>query len=285
MKQAHDFTQWHTFVENARVVINALDVVPDSDEFKNPLMNRSAVVFKENIEKIENIAKLPFFILPDLELTPETYVDVHNSFQTIIQHVGLNLPFSSMVIETEIYKNIRGFFILDEDNDYIHFTLVSLNGRKLPLCAFIGFRMQKDKNLPPVAYDYEAVADAYKDEVAVEAICRLSLGRLIVLLNTRGIEQERVEAAPALNRSRYRKDKPLIPGVTVIKIGHYYDRDGTKHEFGRNSPRVHWRRGHTRGVWVGPRGDQRLEQRYIFPCLVNYEPGTEQPPQQLRVLQ
>jgi hypothetical protein len=100
-----------------------------------------------------------------------------------------------------------------------------------------------------------------------------ALNSSLVLLNTRGISQERVTSMGKLNKARVKSNKPPIPEHIVVRIGHVYDRDGKQHAYTGRNVRVHWRAGHTRQQPIGPRAEGKTTLIYIKPTLVNFEPG------------
>lgn len=105
-----------------------------------------------------------------------------------------------------------------------------------------------------------------------EALCAL-----IVLMHTRGIKQEKITVDAKLNKARAKNDKPLIQDHTVIRIGHFYNRDGERVEYNSNTGRtmpVHWRQGHWRQQRWGT-GLDKVRPVFIKPMLINYVEGEE----------
>lgn len=109
----------------------------------------------------------------------------------------------------------------------------------------------------------------------------------MLLLNTRGLVKEVVEAPEPLNRSRAKKNRPPIPTHTVIRIGHYYNRVGTRVEHrqgtGIKQP-LHLRAGYTAARWITRRHpDWKAELAndegrhtilvMVDPYIVNYDPA------------
>lgn len=108
----------------------------------------------------------------------------------------------------------------------------------------------------------------------------------LLLLNTRGIEKEVVEAPVKLNKARARTNRPPIPKHTVIRVGHLYNRSGARVSYtpgGRGHQAMHWRPGYTGARWITKKHEQFDEALandegkhtilvYVEPYLVNYDP-------------
>lgn len=103
----------------------------------------------------------------------------------------------------------------------------------------------------------------------------------LVLLNTRGIAREMIKPPEKLNKARKKSKKPLIPEISIIRIGHYYNEKGEAIKLApgeRKPPRVHFRRGHTRNQRYGP-GLKDSRVVYIEPTIVNYRGEAPAAPQ------
>lgn len=108
-----------------------------------------------------------------------------------------------------------------------------------------------------------------------------AIAAVVMLLHTKGVKKT-VVSAPKLNKQRAKKQLPAVPDVTTLSIGMVYDKDGAGRAYtptsgGRKTARVHWRRGHNKGVWHGP-GKTLHKLTYIEPCLVNYIGNIEEAP-------
>lgn len=277
-KQAHDYTKFHKFIEGMEKIKKSSDWI--CQQSKQISDNRE--FYKLNPYFIREMCEIPIFV--NEFVSDDNFPDLEQPFKDIIKAVGLNLPFDKFIIEYD-YLDERHFMMIIRRNDDLYFSLFK-HGHGISIIEFIDYKMKiLDGDFFAPSQDVFMFNPVTTVEYTVFH-CTAALSKLIVNLATKGIEQEHIKASETLNKVRKQTKKRPVPDVTVIKIGHYYDRKGNRHEHTKNSPRLHWRRGHMRGVWTGPRdGERELQQRYIFPCLVNYTEGDEKPAHQLRVLQ
>lgn len=101
-----------------------------------------------------------------------------------------------------------------------------------------------------------------------------ALCAMVLLLHTKGVEQDRIIVPHKMNKARIGSGKGTIQDHVLVRIGHTYTRTGERIEYnksGRVMP-VHWRAGHIRRQRFGT----NLEKSYdlwIDPMLINYEEG------------
>jgi len=100
----------------------------------------------------------------------------------------------------------------------------------------------------------------------------------ILMLNTRGIEKERIVPSEKLQKARLKRRKAPLPSYTNVRIGTIYDRNNAAIKIGSSGKMsVHWRAGHVRNQVCGTnREDRKLI--YIQPVLVNYDPNSATKP-------
>jgi hypothetical protein len=117
----------------------------------------------------------------------------------------------------------------------------------------------------------------------------------VMMTNISGVEREVIETSK-LNKHRAAKGHEQIHTHTVVRLGHYYDKSGTKRSFSASSGsnrkpvRIHMRAAHTRNQVHGPGFLESMEgKRYaglstttdthhvvlIDAVLVNYRDGTD----------
>lgn len=111
-----------------------------------------------------------------------------------------------------------------------------------------------------------------------------AIAAIMLLMHTKGIKKTQ-HSAPKLSKAREKRGQAPVPTVTTLSIGMVYNEHGEGQAYGsgtRGPTRVHWRRGHNRGVWHGP-GRKQHKIVFIEPCLVNYVDGDETPQAQFRV--
>jgi len=271
MTNAAQYTKFHKFMEEFKATVNHYNNI-GLGSLTNLPAGKNVLCMVKNREYIENLTDVPIFVMEKL-IEDDNLINNMESFGQILGNVGLNLPFDHLIFERKY-------------NDLFHYNIYSLSssGTAPSIVCFGGAIKIEINNRDIRSYslpNYFLTGSFTGTECSAFAITMLSA--LIVSLSTRGIVQEKIEAPKFTNEQRKKKGKPAIPGVTIIKIGHYYDKDGNKQEYTKSSPRVHWRRGHMRGIRFGP-GKQQIRQQYIFPCLVNYVEGDEKPAHNLRVV-
>lgn len=101
----------------------------------------------------------------------------------------------------------------------------------------------------------------------------------LLVTNMRGIEKEVIEPT-RLNKARALRGQPAIPPHTVLRLGHIYDRKGRSisvNEARRRQMPMHFRKGHTRQQRFG-KGLEESKLIYIQPCIVNFDPASEDTP-------
>lgn len=127
--------------------------------------------------------------------------------------------------------------------------------------------------------DVGEIADG-KTSTEVGYAAGVAVQGLLMLMHTRGLQ--RLPVVPSrLNRAREKRGRVKIPDHTVVRVSHAYDRTGRAVAVGdgtsRASPRMHVRGAHVKNYWVGPKGSQRQEPRFIEATIVNYIEGDELP--------
>lgn len=277
MKQAHDYTKWHKFLEgiDATLRVGAISgILPDPDG----MLAFSKSVFSVMKQQARNVPQI--FVCDEL-FKYEQRSDIITQFKMIVEQIGkIPAPFDNFIVEGWSDEIGRIFleYTMSKGGRGITANCYSLVDNEA-YCFFLGLIITlDDENSPPRSY-YSPSLTGFSPQQHMEGhtdIAMWALAQLIVALTTRGMETKSVPASVALNTKRERAGKPCVPDVSIIRIGHYYNQSGDRCEYDDRKPvRIHWRRGHMRGVWCG-RGDERhLEQRYISPCLVNFKQGDD----------
>lgn len=125
-----------------------------------------------------------------------------------------------------------------------------------------------------------------------KSVVQTGLMAVLLLLNTRGIAKEAVQAPRALNNTRAKRNRPAIPGHTVVRLGHAYTRSGgtvSASEHARRKQPLGWRAGYTAARWITKRHEKWDETQaddegkhtilvYVEPYLVNYDPTVDELP-------
>lgn len=276
---AAQYTKWHKMMEAWQHLSKHRDEISESSKYSQDFYHREK-------RALNRIAKeVPFFVLPEIDNAK--YGDFTDEYDRLVDAVGeIPTPFDEFVIEEDAVSGDLRWIMhytkpLDGRWRCDVFTLTyDQSDRRICVPMVIGLNVDVMSGMG-WGHDDIRSSDVYDTGVnsALDAF-----ERLLVMLYTKGIEQEQ-HCGPKFKGIG--KNKPSVPAnVTVIKIGHYYAKDGSKHTFDARKPvRIHWRRGHTRRVWCGTGEGRHTEERYIPPCLVNYQPGDETPRQQVRVIE
>lgn len=288
-------TMWHKMVE--RLDADRIDPShPQSDSIKE-------IMRSDEMLAIVTDPSIPVIRMPDVVdgFEEREAKRIFDEFVTLSDHLGdaLALPFDNFVVEHRSNESNGN----DGDIGFIHFR-----HHKKGLLSATSFFMVDDfavchsvnrpvvmrqKNLGHASdvdfgrhlegpdFNYPS-GGSFANVLTL--IITLQVCRMLLLLNTRGIQQSTIEPPKFTNRQRAKKGKPLIPRVVHIYASCYYDRNGEQHSYDERKPvAIHWRRGHVRHVWCGTGDERRREPRYISPCLVNYD-GGEKPEHKVRVL-
>lgn len=275
MSNAINWTSWHKFVERY-----------DAEYFRGVTEDRLIELLTDDT---------PVFRMDQLELEGDGLSRGFDQYRELRDFIGdTPLPFDKFIIETTFHTaryEVVNFIIVEKDESEIGYTTNSLC--YVPCIKHSNFFYIYDGNTEPVISEWGREPHFYTDDETLPtwlrqmAISRVAVEQLIVALRTKGIVADKVAAPGFTNSVRAKKGKPRIPDVTVIRIGHYYNKSGEKIMFDTRQPvKVHWRRGHIRNVWCGVGDHRRREPRWIEACLVNYDEAVDPlPPQQIRVLQ
>lgn len=281
---ASHYTKWHRFVAAAYSFLNG----PSVNDDKHRL---ARTIFSQNEKEILTRPR-PIFVMDLIIDDPET--GWRNSFKELIEHLNyIPAPFQDFIIEFSFDNKPGRYFAhyeIDDDRrgltaNIFYFSPIS----NFATCVLDGLRstIEGTETEFHTTLDNEDTGQTVEQYVtSCQQLVRHPLSKLITLLSTQGIEPITISAPRLLNKERARKRKPIIPDVLILKIRHYYSRDGKQHTFDERQPvRIHWRRGHNRRVWCGAGEHRHLEDRYIMPCLVNFKGDDPLPEHPVRVLQ
>jgi hypothetical protein len=284
-------TRWHKFLEayeSQRIGAPTTEVAQDTLD-----------AIKQSV--VWTVDDPAVFILPvDLSTDKRDGLDYYldekepEQYRLLADNKAIQLPFDQFVVEQHL------------SNSETHIVCVRKAGEKVETCAFRYFVNES-------SYFWEcstngphhislhggeilcgpSLIDHLVQDMGISRLQATSatnagqalLKKLLLLMATKGMVQQRIDAPKALNDKRVKKGKPRIPNVIYMRPGHYYDRAGNRHDYDERKPvAIHWRRGHIRNVWCGTSDNRRREPRYIQPCLVNYD-GGDVPEHKVRVLQ
>jgi len=191
--------------------------------------------------------------------------DAFSSIKALVEAGVCRLPYNPMVLEFQATDKFRWLILLEEVNE----------GEKI-LAQAIFLHLPTDTTIYSakdidVFMDGEgfAVFGVGRNQDAHAIICAVTMA--LLFLNTKGIEKKYIEPV-AFNKARAKKGRPQAPGITVLRIGTVYGRNGEAVGGGVPGMRkVHLRAGHTRRQHYGP-GNEQVKIVYIPPVLVNYRP-------------
>lgn len=252
-------------------------------------------------EKWENA---PVFLMDDDITEAQEKLDlIFASWKEIVKANLFYLPFDIFIIEERMLgdntlEHQSNFFFVEkikclDDVDGYQVSNIAYS-RKLDTWMMLYFNMgfsyprynliQDSVEMMHSAPSYVAQQFENLPKHDLSDPVRRIIGELVVKLSTRGMERD-VEIAPEkLNKKRIRNGKTPISDTIYIRPKHYYTFSGEKISIDEKNPvRVHWRRGHIRGVRYG-QGRSLIKQKYIAPCLVNFIEGDELPAHKTRVL-
>ncbi|CAJ1391692.1 unnamed protein product [Effrenium voratum] len=187
--------------------------------------------------------------------------DVQKSIAAIIEADICRLPYEDMLVEFMAEPPVWRMVLLRQRLDHIEAEAAYVNGNHMAGVL--------DQPATVRVRDNALAIEGCSDQSAASAIA-FAAAIAILLLNTRGIEKERV-VSTRLNRKRERKGKRPVPKYTHVRVGHIYDRDGRRQGLSKTGVKqpVHFRAGYTRTVWYGPEKSlSRID--YVPPCLVNF---------------
>lgn len=212
-------------------------------------------------------SKLPHYVIDKSLADLLTRGDVRSSINAMIEADIARLPFPEMVLEVDTGA-ARSFVLLEEYQDHFRARMAVMRG-------------DEALEVDPDAIEIELGAEAmqvttklgrtHQTWMRTAGVC---LGIALLMLNIQGVEKEIIEVT-RLNRSRQASGKPSVPGHTLMRIGHVYDRNGNRQGLGTGRHMaVHLRAGHARRQHHGE-GYALTKIVYIPPVLVNFKPGVE----------
>lgn len=212
-------------------------------------------------------ATLPHYVIDKSLSDLLTRGDVRASIDAMIEADIAHLPFPEMLIEIDT-GSARSFVVLAEADGAFRASMAVLRGEEAvevdpdPMTIQLGDAAM------------EVRTEAGRSHASWMRTAGVCLGIALLMLNIQGVEKEVIEPT-RLNRSRVACGKPSIPGHSVMRIGHVYDRNGVRQGFGvgRQMP-VHLRAGHARRQHYGE-NNTLIKTVYIPPVLVNFKPGAE----------
>lgn len=246
---------------------------------------------------IELLEKTPKFWVEEalMELIHERG-DVAASLTALHRAGVARLPFPNMVVEFELggdhlmvvlSERSPSLFVDDPGGPHPFRAMVwRISDKQLVLSpSVIHMQFQEDLggdngggyhligHSAPYLPDEDMLGPGIQASLQIEgAVAGMALSSMLLLLNTRGVHKEVIEPT-RLNKKRVQHGHEPIPTHTVIRIGHIYRRDGTSFQVGeRKTPRIHWRRAHTREQRIG-KGRTERKLVYIAPMLINYQEG------------
>jgi hypothetical protein len=275
MKQAHDYTKWHKFIE-------AIDSMsPMGDDYK-----QSEGILRTIRPQLTKIGtSIPIFVGGEIVSDNRDLNKKIDTLRTLISNVGLPLPFAEQMFEFTI-EGFRHFALITRQGNMVHFSvMILIEPQEIPVLIFLDIKLEfENGELIYSADKYWPGAKQYNEQDCKQLVLVILIDFILKTV-TKGVETVEIKASDRLNKSRTAKRKQVIPNIMLMQPTHYYDNSGAKHEITRNTPRLHWRRGHVRTVWFGPRGNQESKQKYIFPCIVNFKDGDHTPGNPIRILQ
>lgn len=252
---------------------------------------------------IENFSQLPKFVIDD-ELSDLAQGEkFHQSLLDMKKADVFRLPFPAMTVEFNIRNNSARVIVMLRDNKFNDKQTWEPEDWKTAFhdLAFYGvvFIIEEDGDGSYLVINAGMIGIDIKDE-AGQAMLMVSadnsnlfkdeekqikivgetfhkncsyiwkaLCAAMLLMHTDGVAKEVIEC-DKINKKRKKDGKPLIPTHTYLRIGRVYrssSSDESSEYIPRRSPRPHWRRGHLKTYWHGPKKTLK-KQRYINPRII-----------------
>lgn len=216
-------------------------------------------------------AGLPHYVIDETLIELLQRSDVGASISAMIEAGICKLPFPQMLIEVDMSGN-RSFVVAEEYQDHFRARMGIIH--KSGLAAEVDpdtFYVHADGNAITVDTVLHKSHSSWLRGVGLA----ISVG--LLMLNIQGVDQEVIEPTK-LNKRRVASGHPGIPRHTLLRIGHVYDSDGSRHAStgsGWTMP-VHLRAAHTRRQHFGE-GNLQTKIVYVPPVLVNFTPGAVAP--------
>ena len=279
MRQAHEYSNVHKALDTYEKTRN-LQVV-DGDQ-----LGQEFFQYTKRLNFQFGEGDIPVFLLKGESY--QNLIDDSMLFGDLQKNNLAGLPFDRFIIDLKIPNEKNESFIYVSTDGITISMIPFLYSPKGQTCLVILECFFYENALGQATHWFEDLhLPSYTDQFIQYTLsfCSQMLGKLLTTLHTKGMEPKTIKASEKLNKSRMRAGKKPISDVIIIRPTHYYDRSGEKHMLSGRTVKLHWRRGHTRGVWCGIGEERHLENRYIRPCLVNFNPGDNVPSHKLRVLQ
>lgn len=212
------------------------------------------------------------YVISDDLLRAMAREDVQRSIASLIEAGMARLPFSSILVEFSAMPGTSRFVFLEEAPDHIS-----------AMTSFMSEKVTTTPTLPAfVKIKNGALGiDGAASEADALAIV-MGTAFAMLMLNIQGIEKVHIATA-ALNKARAQLGKPIIPTHTLLRIGTVFDRLGNPVKGPAALLTVYMRAGHARNQACGKDWSER-KLIYIYPVLVNYRDGDEEPEPRLRVV-
>ena len=141
------------------------------------------------------------------------------------------------------------------DNDHVHGRPSALEGD------------------PNFETDLKGAANAFKAiyRIAINLILYLQTETADLTSRPRRLDND-WRRRLGIGKKKFRNLNPIMGKGTITVVGREIEKDmeETKRRLdAAGSTRMHWRRGHWHGYWTGPKGDQKLVQKWLMPMLVS----------------
>lgn len=235
-----------------------------------------------------SLESLPVFLLTDSIVDNVDEVEnLADTFNLILENDNIFLPFEKFIIQENMSDHkdyqVCNFYIIDttlnnDPKDVVSSVIQYSKKTDSYLVIYTGLRLKWIENGEVLTSLPQYIHEKYKTKLEeVVSPFRRVVAQLVVSTSTRGMSMITEKAPEKLNKKRIKNGKTPISDTIYIRASHYYDKDGKEHIIDEKSPvRIHWRRGHIRGVRHGIRRSE-IKQVYIQPCLVNFKSDNEVP--------
>lgn len=211
--------------------------------------------------------------------------DAQNTVRLMLDYDAAFLPYPDMTVEVWSGNDWRYLWIItngkDGSDSFEILGVEYVDGATLPQTLQAAVKYNKDPSKVIVYNEEAGRQDVYepidpivagmpawdikwydefksrewpggREDMLMHGLAALNCALLVGHMAELDREEITPQAVAALNKSRARTRKPAIHAHTVVRIGHYYDRDGKRHKVGsgsggeRGPVKMHMRAAHTR---------------------------------------